>query len=82
MSGRDERRSGGPVRATHGSDDSVRIRSRRTEVGISQARLGEIVGVSRQTIVSMESGDYAPSVYLALRVAGALGTTVDALWSV
>jgi DNA-binding XRE family transcriptional regulator len=28
----------------------------------------------------METGAYAPSVYLALRVASVLGTTVEALW--
>lgn len=38
------------------------------------------VGVSRQTVITMETGDYAPSVYLALRVARTLGTTVEALW--
>ena len=37
--------------------------------------------VSRQTIVSLESGNYAPSVFLALRVAGTLATTVESLWA-
>jgi putative transcriptional regulator len=32
-------------------------------------------------VISLESGDYAPSVYLALAVARALETTVEALWS-
>lgn len=81
MSVRDGGRLGGPVRPTPGSNDGVRIRARRNELGISQSVLGELVGVSRQTIISMESGDYAPSVYLALRVATALDSTVEALWS-
>lgn len=78
---RDDGRLGGPVRPAAGSDDGARIRSRRTSLGITQANLGDVVGVSRQTIISMETGDYAPSVYLALRVATALDTTVEALWS-
>jgi putative transcriptional regulator len=45
-----------------------------------QADLASAVGVSRQTIVSLERGDYAPSVYLALRIARALGATVEELF--
>jgi len=45
-----------------------------------QVELAQQVGVSRQTVITMETGDYAPSVYLALRVARVLGTTVEALW--
>ena len=48
--------------------------------GITQAELGIICGVSRQSIVSVEGGDYAPSVYLALRLARALDTTVGTLF--
>lgn len=57
-----------------------RIRRRRTAVGLTQQALADAVEVSRQTVISMETGDYAPSVYLALRVARALDTTVEALW--
>jgi putative transcriptional regulator len=39
-----------------------------------------MVGVSRQTIVAIERGDYSPSVKLALLLAQALGTTVEALF--
>lgn len=49
---------------------------------MTQAQLASAVGVSRQTVISIEQGDYAPSVYLALRIARALGTTVeDIFWS-
>ncbi len=58
-----------------------RIRSRRRDLAITQADLAARVDVSRQTIISMESGDYAPSVYLALRIATALGATVEELWA-
>lgn len=36
--------------------------------------------MSRQTIVSIEAGDYSPSVYLALRVARELERTVEELF--
>jgi putative transcriptional regulator len=56
------------------------VRTRRAGAGLTQAQLGAVVGVSRQSIVSTEKGDYAPSVYLALRLAQALGTSVEDLF--
>jgi putative transcriptional regulator len=47
---------------------------------MSQAALADSVGVSRQTIVAVEKGNYNPSVELALRLAGALATTVEELF--
>lgn len=75
------RSSGGPVRSDehHGAGGSA-VRVRRRARSLTQQDLAESVGVSRQTVISMETGDYAPSVYLALRIARALDTTVEALW--
>jgi putative transcriptional regulator len=57
------------------------LRKYRFELGeLSQQQLADMVGVSRQTIVSIERGDYAPSVKLALLLAEKLGTTVEALF--
>jgi putative transcriptional regulator len=47
---------------------------------MTQQGLAAAVAVSRQTIIAMETGDYAPSVYLAIKVARALDTTVERLW--
>ena len=47
---------------------------------LSQQQLADMVGVSRQTIVSIERGDYAPSVKLALLLAAKLGTNVENLY--
>jgi len=47
---------------------------------LSQQQLADMVGVSRQTIVSIEKGDYAPSVKLALLLAEKLETTVEQLF--
>ena len=63
-----------------GTPGSNRVREFRKQLRITQAELGERVGVSRQSIVSTEKGDYAPSVYLALRFARTLGTTVEDLF--
>lgn len=71
----------GPVRA--GENDGAagaRIRGIRREIGLTQQDLADTVQVSRQTIIAMERGDYAPSVYLAIKVAGALDATVEQLW--
>jgi putative transcriptional regulator len=71
----------GSVRAP-GADGAAgaRVRARRREVGLTQQELASRVGVSRQTIISMETGDYAPSVYLALRIGRELDATVEDLW--
>jgi putative transcriptional regulator len=68
--------------ATQNSNDAgSRVRTSRKALGITQQQLADIVDVSRQTIISMETGAYAPSVYLALKVAKQLETTVESLWS-
>ncbi|NIL76373.1 hypothetical protein RhoFasB10_02492 [Rhodococcus sp. B10] len=56
------------------------MRDHRKAARLTQAELGKACGVSRQSIVSVEGGDYAPSVYLALKLARALGTTVETLF--
>ena len=47
---------------------------------LSQQQLADMVMVSRQTIVSIEGGDYAPSVKLALLLAKKLETIVEELF--
>lgn len=57
------------------------LRKFRFERGeLSQQQLADMVGISRQTIVSIEKGDYAPSVKLALLLAEKLGTAVEQLF--
>ena len=56
------------------------VRAARQRAGLTQAELAAAVGVSRQTVVAVEAGDYAPSVYLALSLAARLATTVEALF--
>ena len=46
-----------------------RVRELREQAGLSQAELGAAVGVSRQTINSIERGRYLPSLPLAFHLA-------------
>lgn len=41
----------------------------RMKAGITQENLASEVGVSRQTIIAIEKGNYVPSVLLALKIA-------------
>ena len=53
----------------------------RQKRGFSAAELAKIVGVSRQTIYAMEAGSYVPNTVVALRLARALETTVESLFT-
>lgn len=57
-----------------------RVRQARLVAELTQAELAATVGVTRQTIVAVEAGDYAPSVYLALGLGERLGATVEDLF--
>jgi putative transcriptional regulator len=72
---------GGPVRASETDGAAgLRIKAARKNAALTQQDLSTAVQVSRQTIIAMETGDYAPSVYLAIKVARALAVTVESLW--
>lgn len=57
-----------------------KVKSARLLAELTQAQLAAKAGVSRQTIISIERGDYAPSVYLALSIARLLDSTVEELF--
>ena len=56
-----------------------RIGTHRKNLGLSQEQLAELVGVSRQAVTKWETGQSAPSTEHLLKLAAALGTTVDIL---
>ncbi len=52
----------------------------RAQKGWTQQELSERVGVSRQTIISLERGRYNPSIILAFRLARQFGVRVEELF--
>jgi len=58
------------------------IKEERTKKQLTQVELAEMVNVSRQTIISIETGRYTPSVTLAIKLAIVLGKRVEVLFEV
>jgi putative transcriptional regulator len=58
------------------------IRDRRAGRGLSQAELATAMGVSRQTINSLEVGRYVPSLGLAIGLARYFESTVEEIFHV
>lgn len=58
-----------------------RLKEYRTRLGINQADMGKLAGVSRQTISLIERGDYSPSVTLALKLAKICQVTVEDIFT-
>lgn len=54
----------------------------RSTYGLTQEELAAQVGVSRQTIISIEKGNYTPSVLLALKIAAAFKAPVESLFKI
>jgi putative transcriptional regulator len=57
-----------------------RVREQRLQRGLSQAELAAALGVSRQTVISIENGRYLPSLPLAFTLARFFDQTVDKLF--
>jgi putative transcriptional regulator len=53
------------------------VREERNNIQLTQTQLAELIGVSRQTIFSIETGKYVPSVILAIKLAREFGKTVE-----
>ena len=60
----------------------TKIKPQRRETGWTQADLAAEVGVSRQTIISIEKGACVPSTFLALKLARALNKPVEELFTI
>jgi putative transcriptional regulator len=56
------------------------LAERRARLGWSQAVLAERLGVSRQTVISIERGRFDPSLPLAFRIAAVLGARIDEIF--
>jgi putative transcriptional regulator len=56
------------------------LADRRARLGWSQAALAERLGVSRQTVISIERGRFDPSLPLAFRIAAAFDARIDEIF--
>ena len=59
----------------------TRIKEFRAKAGMTQEELARQVGVRRETIVFLEKGKYNPSLKLAYRVAKALDSTIEEVFT-
>lgn len=53
----------------------------RKKAGFTQLELSQLVGVTRRTIISLEKGNYTPSLLLALNIAKALDVDVNKIFT-
>jgi putative transcriptional regulator len=56
------------------------LKRRRSELGLTQAELAAQVGVTRKTVNTVENGVFTPSALLAIKLAQALGVSVEQLF--
>ena len=59
---------------------NLKMKAARAALGLTQQDLAEAVGVTRQTIVAIERGDYTPTIKLCVEICKALGKTLDELF--
>lgn len=59
---------------------NLKMKAARAALGLTQQDLAEAVGVTRQTIVAIERGDYNPTIKLCVEICKALGKTLDQLF--
>ena len=55
----------------------TRMKEYRAQLGLTQEKLAEIVGVRRETIIFLEQGKYNPSLKLAYNIARALNARIE-----
>ena len=64
-----------------GNNITNQIRRLRFENGqMTQQQLADKAGVTRQTIIAIEAGKYAPSLPLAFKIAGVFGIPLEAVF--
>lgn len=59
---------------------NLKLKAARAAMGLSQQALAELCGVSRQTIVAIEKGDYNPTINLCRQICWVFGKTLDELF--
>ena len=59
---------------------NLKLKAARAGLDMSQDQLAKAVGVSRQTINSIEKGDYNPTIKLCIKICKVLGKSLDELF--
>ena len=59
---------------------NLRLKAARAAKDMSQKDVAEAIGVTRQTINAIESGDYNPSIKLCIELCRTLGKTLDEIF--
>jgi len=59
---------------------NLKLKAARAALDMSQQDLADKVGVSRQTINSIEKGDYNPTIKLCIAICKVLGKSLDELF--
>ncbi|MCI1211270.1 MAG: helix-turn-helix transcriptional regulator [Bifidobacterium tibiigranuli] len=58
-----------------------RLPELRHKQGLSQEKLADMLGVSRQTIISIEKGRFDPSLPLAFQIAATFGLRIEDIFT-
>lgn len=59
---------------------NLKMKAARTLKGLTQQDLADKLGVSRQTIISIEKGDYNPTINLCIEICRVLDKTLDEMF--
>jgi putative transcriptional regulator len=59
-----------------------KVHELRAKTGVTQEEFGERIGVTRQTVIAIEKGNYTPSVLLALKIARFFKRDVEDVFSI
>jgi len=56
------------------------VKELRTNLGLTQAQLAELVGVARVSIIAIENGRFLPTIETALHISKALGVPIERIF--
>jgi putative transcriptional regulator len=59
-----------------------KVNEKRTEMKVTQEELASAVGVTRQTVIAIEKGNYTPSVTLALKISKFFKLSVEDIFKI
>ncbi len=58
------------------------VHALRSKKSFTQEEFAQKIGVSRQTVIAIEKGNYTPSVLLAIKIARVFGVTVEEVFKI